>query len=742
MRTRQHNEDSSTSAQNNPFQPRPFADESEQAVELTSELSPSNLHNRLEYASRSGHHFSNIPIFSPQPKSAVQAKLTVGEPNDQYEQEADWVAEQVMSMAPPVTPNVQRQIEGDEEIEIQTKPLAETITPLVQRQELSEDEDEEPIQAKCEACEQEEQLQRLSNEASQVQPDLESRLNASKGGGSPLPNEVRSFMEPRFGADFSHVRIHSDGNAIQMNRELNAQAFAHESDIYFGAGKTPAKDDLTAHELTHVVQQKGIKPLQSKIALRSHKSSVRMAQNAALPWAKESQSEAKNEIVRSQQLWERRESNLNVAQRRLVSQPMGWGLIQRQDAAKAGEDATKLKKAEEDFTKFASKQYKYDNFSIQGGKFDVVYQPAAKTMNVNMKIQFKFLNDTSSVSNLLMHALQSLFSDADADAYAAANGMWTTKDQTDYRKLFRSQVMGAWNDHYLFTNVREPQAVWKKLGPVHVNLNLIEVNANPHFLIQVHKKAGRAQVWKGVTDLHPGDEKTQSPFLHADATKGELDRLAKINPSPILFDNNSAKIDAKYNPDLQFMATHLSRINEPKFDISITGHASATGKARHNMKLSEARAKAVEDALKKGGVTNHNLKVNWVGQTGATSDPMWRKVDLTPAITAGFTNEFDTIPHEFGHMIGLGDEYKDKGGAPLASHHDLVTKAFGKKYADLVAVRGSAPHTVGTASSIMNVGKDVRIYHYVTFWSALCETTLKASVPTPPFGYDDWKFIG
>jgi hypothetical protein len=55
------------------------------------------------------------------------------------------------------------------------------------------------------------------NEAS---GDLESRLNASKGGGNALAPEVRAFMEPRFGADFSSVRVHTGGEAVQMNREL------------------------------------------------------------------------------------------------------------------------------------------------------------------------------------------------------------------------------------------------------------------------------------------------------------------------------------------------------------------------------------------------------------------------------------------------------------------------------------------------------------------------------------------
>ena len=95
-------------------------------------------------------------------------------------------------------------------------------------------------------------------------PSLENRLSNSKGGGSPLPDEVRSFMEPRFGADFSGVRVHTGSDAVQMNRDVNAQAFAHGRDVYFGAGKAPAKDSLTAHELTHVVQQTGASKLLPK----------------------------------------------------------------------------------------------------------------------------------------------------------------------------------------------------------------------------------------------------------------------------------------------------------------------------------------------------------------------------------------------------------------------------------------------------------------------------------------------
>ena len=97
---------------------------------------------------------------------------------------------------------------------------------------------------------------------------LESQLSQSKGGGSPLDPGTQQFMESRFAQDFSGVRVHTNASAVQMNQQIQAQAFTHGQDIYFGAGKfdtgsTPGKQ-LLAHELTHTVQQMGSKPLQAK----------------------------------------------------------------------------------------------------------------------------------------------------------------------------------------------------------------------------------------------------------------------------------------------------------------------------------------------------------------------------------------------------------------------------------------------------------------------------------------------
>jgi len=77
--------------------------------------------------------------------------------------------------------------------------------------------------------------------------------------GQPLDAETRTFMEPRFGHDFSHVRVHTDAKAAESARAVNALAYTVVRDVVFGAGLYQPKTDkgrqLLAHELTHVIQQ-------------------------------------------------------------------------------------------------------------------------------------------------------------------------------------------------------------------------------------------------------------------------------------------------------------------------------------------------------------------------------------------------------------------------------------------------------------------------------------------------------
>ncbi len=176
--------------------------------------------------------------------TGAQGKLTIGEPNDKYEQEADRVADEVMRK-PELNVQLQADTEEEEEL-IQTKVLNDGE---VKRREESLYEEEE-IQTK-----------NTSNTSLLVIGGKENQIQSLQDGGQPLSRPERAFFEPRFGIDFSKVRMHSDSGAAHIARAINARAFTLGNDVVFNAGEyAPGAHNerkLVAHELTHVVQQNG-----------------------------------------------------------------------------------------------------------------------------------------------------------------------------------------------------------------------------------------------------------------------------------------------------------------------------------------------------------------------------------------------------------------------------------------------------------------------------------------------------
>jgi len=179
--------------------------------------------------------------------SPVQPKLTVNQPNDEYEQEADRIAGQVMGMSDV------DMAQGSESADGKTQPVQvqrscpDCEEELAQRQPEEEDE-EELLQAKEE-----------SGRTPHVSPDVEADILRLQGNGRPLSETERSFFEPRFGADFSNIRLHTSARAAELAQSINARAFTLGRDVVLGSGEaaieTPAGKELLAHELTHVLQQ-------------------------------------------------------------------------------------------------------------------------------------------------------------------------------------------------------------------------------------------------------------------------------------------------------------------------------------------------------------------------------------------------------------------------------------------------------------------------------------------------------
>lgn len=168
----------------------------------------------------------------------VQTKLKVGAPDDAHEREADAVAERVMA-APEAT--VQRKCENCAQEDEEKKKDAEQSGPE----------------------KQEEEIQRKETGAAATASSATAAALGT-GGGQSLAAGERAFFEPRLGADLGPVRIHADDRAARLSADLAARAFTVGRDVYFGAGEyRPGAFGgrrLIAHELAHVMQQRGMEP--------------------------------------------------------------------------------------------------------------------------------------------------------------------------------------------------------------------------------------------------------------------------------------------------------------------------------------------------------------------------------------------------------------------------------------------------------------------------------------------------
>lgn len=176
----------------------------------------------------------------------LRPKLTLGAPDDAQEREADTLADRVMRI-PAATSTA-----DGERLQRKCAACQEEDEERVRRSPQPEEEVEEEVQAKAGGA---------GPDAGPVAVDTASRIQGRQGRGAPLPANERAFFEPRFGADFSRVRLHTDPESAGLAGQLSARAFTVGNDVFMGQGEYSAGDPsgryLLAHELTHVLQQRG-----------------------------------------------------------------------------------------------------------------------------------------------------------------------------------------------------------------------------------------------------------------------------------------------------------------------------------------------------------------------------------------------------------------------------------------------------------------------------------------------------
>lgn len=178
------------------------------------------------------HDFFRIPTHATR-SATIQSKLAVNTPGDVYEQEAESISQQILRMPEP--------------------PLQQACAL---RGRDGEGHKEQPGRGYRRL-----QTKHLgSSESGQATaPPIVHKVLTSPG--QPLDTATRAFAEPRFGHDFSQVRVHTDATAARSAEALNALAYTVGRDLVFARGQyapgTSSGRRLLAHELVHVMQQEG-----------------------------------------------------------------------------------------------------------------------------------------------------------------------------------------------------------------------------------------------------------------------------------------------------------------------------------------------------------------------------------------------------------------------------------------------------------------------------------------------------
>ena len=201
---------------------------------MAAVMSAAPVMRQAEWASGATPAFRSGHDSGGQRSTVQRSAMRVSSPTDAAEREASDVARRVVQMPAPAV----HRMAASSSASASSANSAATAHRIVARSQIS----------------------REGNGAGgSVGPATAARIQASRGGGQGLSVPLRRFMEPRFGADFSQVRIHTDARAQQLARSLSARAFTTGGDIFFGAGQyqpdTTEGRELIAHELTHTIQQ-------------------------------------------------------------------------------------------------------------------------------------------------------------------------------------------------------------------------------------------------------------------------------------------------------------------------------------------------------------------------------------------------------------------------------------------------------------------------------------------------------
>jgi outer membrane protein OmpA-like peptidoglycan-associated protein len=543
------------------------------------------------------------------------------------------------------------------------------------------------------------------------------------GGGQPLHHDARTFFEPRFGRDLGGVRVHADEHAGELARDFSARAFATGRDIVFAPGEyEPATDSgrrLLAHELAHVLNPRESGRI-ARVPDAGVDAGVTDAGVPALPGG--------------------------VPAPPVPALPAGTPAPALPATPPAsmfdtlyGTCPTPAEATRRDA--FALRHLHLDRNipSTTFGMFDADYFPFAGALFATVRIKFNFVDADNTPD--FWGLIARLGAGLDVRQF-----FWSDTEKADFKRDYINRVTARWSGQHAMASTKPcwPFRAASVVTPIEAS-----TDAAAHYVATVHKSPGPGFDYKSSTndpnvarpdlpataDLYSSDVRENPDFNSRDVATSERRRfeaaLTASGASPVLFDKDRDVIKPAARTALTVFATALKQKNpsDPLIPLKLDAFASSEGELVHNTGLADRRGVAVRDLLTTLGVSQP-MGVLGHGPVGAANDAANRKVDITVdhAFEAAYaSNRYSVGEHEFGHMLGLPDEYQNNTTGILGTQQTL--------YMGLVTTAGvQGPAVWGTrTSSQMASGVDVLPRHYVTLWEALGRMT------TPDITQGEWS---
>lgn len=530
-----------------------------------------------------------------------------------------------------------------------------------------------------------------------VEQAVDTRRRQS--AGMPLPEALRERLAPRFGDELAGVRVHVDEEAAALCRRMNAGAFTVGRDLYFAAGAwQPDRDDgveLIAHELTHVLQQ-GASPGEP--------------QGAAL----------------QRDFWDWLGGTPDAPADPLA--PLRTRFAEAEAWAGAG-------------------PYPAAPLTMVGaggfGGFDAQYLADASTGHGTLRIAqgvAVVFNDTlvDNAGVVQAHAtlpagdgslaalagrIQRLRPAARSRALAAYQ--WTAAEQAPWLARVEGVVEGAWSGRFDFF-LNQPQ--WNWLGAevrVQIDIGARAQAATDHMTVNAYKlpEGGNLNDFDIDNVVRSGsaaDARDQTLQVGSTAVDPNAFNLLRRS---VYFAHGRSTLTAAARAELDDWVIRYNgapgHVAHQDVPIELVGHTSAAGSVADNDKLAQERIDAVQLYLGANGFTNAAARLTPVPRGEAEADPRHpnRATDQRVDILVDHAPRQVVMAHEFGHALGLGDEYGSGGlggTAGTTPQHDAWARAM--THADGTHLPGVVRERNG---GIMASGNEVRPHHYAVFHHAL-----------------------